>query len=93
MIKVGVIGVGTMGKHHARVYAGLSDVELVSVADVNEDVVHEIADTVENARRIIKSADKNGVTLMIGHIERFNPIIPVIQRGIGNSDIISIDVT
>lgn len=93
MIKVGVIGVGTMGKHHARVYAGLSDVELVGVADVNEDVVHEIADTVENARRIIKSADKNGVTLMIGHIERFNPIIPVIQRSIGNSDIISIDVT
>ncbi len=31
MIKVGVIGVGTMGKHHARVYAGLSDVELVGV--------------------------------------------------------------
>ena len=145
MIKVGVIGVGTMGKHHARVYAGLPNVELVGIADVNKDgacaiaerynteafldykellkrdldavsivvptFLHEkvaldtaearvnmiiekpIADTVENARNIIKSADENNVKLMVGHIERFNPIIPVIQKSIGNSDIISIDVT
>ena len=145
MIKVGVIGAGTMGKHHARVYAGLSDVELVGVADVNKDVVHRIAekykteafidykellkrdldavsivvptflhekvavdtanaginmliekpiaDTVENAREIIKSAAENGVKIMVGHIERFNPIISVIQKSIGNNDIISIDVT
>ena len=52
-----------------------------------------IADTVENARKIIKSADENDVKLMVGHIERFNPIIPVIQRSIGNNDIISIDIT
>ena len=44
MIKVGVIGVGTMGKHHARVYAGLPDAELVGVADVNKEVVHTIAE-------------------------------------------------
>lgn len=44
MIKVGVIGVGTMGKHHARVYAELPDAELVGVADVNKDVVHTIAE-------------------------------------------------
>lgn len=143
MIKVGVIGAGTMGKHHARVYAELPDAELVGVADVNTDVVHTIAerynteafidykellkrdldavslvvptflhekvaldiadagvnmiiekpiaDTVENARKIIKSANENDVKLMVGHIERFNPIIPVIQENIRNSDIISID--
>ncbi|MCL0058168.1 Gfo/Idh/MocA family oxidoreductase [Dehalococcoidia bacterium] len=144
MIKVGVIGVGTMGKHHARVYEGLSDVELVGVADVNKDAVHQvaerynteafteyrelltrdldavsiavptflheevavdtaeagvnmiiekpIADTVENARKIIRSTHENEVKLMVGHIERFNPIIPVIQNSIGNTDIISIDI-
>ena len=37
-----------------------------------------IDDTVENARKIIKSADENGVTLMVGHTERFNPIIPAL---------------
>ena len=32
-IKVGVIGVGAMGSHHARIYHGLDQVELVGVVD------------------------------------------------------------
>jgi len=32
-LRVGVIGVGTMGANHARVFAGLPDVTLVGVAD------------------------------------------------------------
>ncbi len=36
-IRVGVIGVGNMGQHHARVLSLLKDVELVGVADVNVD--------------------------------------------------------
>lgn len=144
MTKVGVIGVGAMGKHHTRVYTELPNVELAGIADINKDAVYRtaeqyntkpfvdykellkcgldavsivvptslhaevavdtanagvnmiiekpIADTVENARKIIKSARENGVTLMIGHIERFNPIVPVIQKTIENTDIISIDI-
>ncbi|MEM9005399.1 MAG: Gfo/Idh/MocA family oxidoreductase [Cyanobacteria bacterium P01_F01_bin.86] len=34
-IRVGVIGVGNMGQHHARVLSRLKDVELVGVSDVN----------------------------------------------------------
>jgi len=34
-IRVGVIGVGTMGQHHTRVLSLLKDVELVGVSDVN----------------------------------------------------------
>ncbi|MEE3715288.1 Gfo/Idh/MocA family oxidoreductase [Tumidithrix elongata RA019] len=34
-IRVGVIGIGNMGQHHARVLSLLKDVELVGVADVN----------------------------------------------------------
>ncbi len=34
-----------------------------------------IADSVEKASRIIQSANKNRVKLMIGHIERFNPAV------------------
>jgi UDP-N-acetylglucosamine 3-dehydrogenase len=41
--RVGVIGVGAMGKHHVRIYHGMRDVELVGVADVNERAVAEIA--------------------------------------------------
>jgi predicted dehydrogenase len=34
-LRVGVVGVGHLGKEHARILAGLPDVELVGVADVN----------------------------------------------------------
>ncbi|MEB3179744.1 MAG: Gfo/Idh/MocA family oxidoreductase [Nostocaceae cyanobacterium] len=34
-IRIGVIGVGNMGQHHARVLSLLKDVELVGVADIN----------------------------------------------------------
>jgi len=125
-LKAGVIGVGAMGRHHARIYSEIDGVELIGVADINEDVgkavaseygteyfsdYHEllkqvdiasiavptslhaevalkaaenrvdmliekpIADSVENAERIINSCNKNGVKAMIGHIERFNPAV------------------
>jgi len=144
ILKVGVIGVGTMGRHHARVYSELPDVELVGVADVGEsafiiaekyhtrafddykellrenldavsiavptslhkqvamDAAHAgthilvekpIADTLENARDIIKAAQQNGVKLMVGHIERFNPIIPVIKKCIENATVVLISIT
>ena len=34
-IRIGVIGVGNMGQHHARVLSLMKDVELVGVADIN----------------------------------------------------------
>lgn len=145
MIKVGVIGVGAMGKHHARVYSELQDVELIGIADVNENLAYSIAkkyrtktfinykelleqdldavsiavptslhkkvavdianagvdmviekpiaDTVENAKEIIRTVKKNDIKLMVGHIERFNPIIPIIKKSIKNTKIISIGIT
>ena len=43
MIRVGVIGVGAMGKHHARIYSQMDDVELVGVADIDDKIAMEIA--------------------------------------------------
>lgn len=43
MIKAAVIGVGAMGRHHARVYNELDEVELVAVADADGDRAKEIA--------------------------------------------------
>jgi predicted dehydrogenase len=34
-IKVAVIGVGSMGRNHARVYSELPDVQLIAVSDIN----------------------------------------------------------
>ena len=43
-LRVGVIGVGSMGAHHARVYAGSSAVDLVGVADNDWDRATEVAE-------------------------------------------------
>ena len=40
-----VIGVGHLGKEHARILAGLPDVELVGVVDVNGEQAQNIART------------------------------------------------
>ncbi len=42
MIKAAVIGVGAMGKNHARVYSELHGVELVAIADTDEDVARTV---------------------------------------------------
>jgi predicted dehydrogenase len=43
MIKVAVIGVGHLGKEHARLYAALPDVELAGVVDILQPRAEEIA--------------------------------------------------
>ncbi|MEM9149288.1 MAG: Gfo/Idh/MocA family oxidoreductase [Cyanobacteria bacterium P01_F01_bin.3] len=42
-VRVGVIGVGNMGQHHARVLSRLKDVQLVGVADINAELGIETA--------------------------------------------------
>jgi len=42
-LKVGVIGVGAMGRHHARVYSESPNASLVGVADINESAAREVA--------------------------------------------------
>ncbi len=144
-LRVGVIGAGIMGANHARVFAGLPDIQLVGVADpsvqqrelvtrvlgcpavedyealfdLNPQAVtvaapthlhHEIAlkciarglhvmvekpiaSTVEEGQEIIAAARRAGVTLMVGHVERFNPAVQAIKNAIENEDILSIAIT
>ena len=52
-----------------------------------------IASTVEEGRDIIAAARRAGVTLMVGHVERFNPAVQAIKEAIENEDILSIAIT
>jgi UDP-N-acetylglucosamine 3-dehydrogenase len=52
-----------------------------------------IAPTVEESRAIVAAARRAGVTLMVGHVERFNPAVESIKRAIKNQDILSIAIT
>jgi len=144
-LRVGVIGLGVMGKHHARIYSELPGVELIGIADQNgelasatakeygtksftdyKQLIHlgldvasivvptslhrevasaaadagvnilvekPIADTLSNAYEIVDRCKKSGVKLMVGHVERFNPIFPVIKKSIAGLNVISIDIT
>ena len=42
MLKAAVIGVGSMGRNHARVYREMDEVQLVGVADNNEETAKKI---------------------------------------------------
>ncbi len=123
-LKMAVVGVGHLGKEHARVLAGLPEVELIGVADVNAEqaqavarrlgtqafvdywpllnlvdaativvptrlhfavaaeflrrgihvlVEKPLAADLAEAEALAEMAALNGVTLQVGHIERFNP--------------------
>ncbi len=131
-LRVAVVGVGRMGRHHAKKYAKLSGVKLVAVADDSlekrETVADEcgcqavgdvralldlgidavsiavptthhlrcaaplleagiacliekpLANDVAEAQQLVDLARSNGATLMVGHIERFNPAVRALQR-------------
>src|SRR5437763_1565579 len=52
-----------------------------------------IASSVEEGRDIIAAARHAGVTLMVGHVERFNPAVEAIKEAIRREDILSIAIT
>ncbi|MDX2017072.1 MAG: Gfo/Idh/MocA family oxidoreductase [Planctomycetota bacterium] len=131
-LRCGVVGVGRMGQHHARVYHQLPDTELVGVVDANPARRQEIADKFETrafgdvqeliaagvqavsiavptsyhfaaaepllkagiacliekplagdvatARKLKDLAESTRSCLMVGHIERFNPIMRAMQK-------------
>ena len=131
-LRCGVVGVGRMGQHHARVYANEPGCELVGVVDASPERAADIAerhgtkafagerelldagvDAVSiavpttahwsaagvfleagvacliekplagdagTASRLRDLAERSGATLMVGHIERFNPVMVAMQR-------------
>ncbi len=132
-LKTAVIGVGSLGQHHARNFAELSAEgkgEFVGVCDVNEENARNIAEknncefftdwrelldktdavsivtptethaqiaceflekgihvlvekpfakTLEEADKMIHSAQKTGAKLMVGHLERYNPAMVALR--------------
>lgn len=135
LVRVGVIGVGVLGQHHARLYRECPDSELVGIYDSNPassqtaaaefettafatidelvdavDAVsvavpttlhHAIATdllqrgchvlvekplaaTVEQGRELVALAQQNKLTLHVGHVERYNPVITYLEQRIDN---------
>lgn len=140
-LNVGVVGVGSMGSHHARVYAELPDVNLVGVADTDWERAQEVAskygtrplnrttllqaadavsivvptqyhapvireafemdthvlvekpfvDDPTEGRKLAARAEKQGLCLQVGHIERFNPAVRALTNVLPEMDVLAVD--
>ncbi|HZO48415.1 MAG TPA: Gfo/Idh/MocA family oxidoreductase [Xanthobacteraceae bacterium] len=70
------------------------DIALACIAKgVHVLVEKPIAPSVEEGRAIIAAARRANVTLMVGHVERFNPAVQTIKDAIRGEDILSIAIT
>ena len=70
------------------------EVALACIArNVHVLVEKPIASTVAEGREIVAAAQKAGVTLMVGHVERFNPAVAAVKQAIAGEDILSIAIT
>jgi len=125
-LKIGIIGIGYLGRLHLEKYLSFDDVEVVGISDTDTTVIEEvkskhdiecstdyrtllgkvdavsvvvptslhfdvamdffesgadvfvekpITTTVDQARRLIASAESKNLLLQVGHLERFNPAI------------------
>jgi predicted dehydrogenase len=70
------------------------EVALACIAsNVHVLVEKPIASSVEEGREIVAAAQAAGVTLMVGHVERFNPAVAAVKQAITGEDILSIAIT
>jgi UDP-N-acetylglucosamine 3-dehydrogenase len=70
MIRTAVIGVGSMGKNHARVYSELAEAELVGVADENYQTAQTVASAFgakayQDYRQLLDAEKPEAVTIAV----------------------------
>jgi predicted dehydrogenase len=83
--RVAVIGVGALGRHHARILAALPDADLVGIVDINEARAREIGGLVNappftNASEVMGQVD--AVTIAVPTESHSRVALPFLQRGI-----------
>lgn len=69
MLRVGVVGVGSLGQHHARNYANLKNIKLTSVSDVDKNQGEKIAKT-------YKAEYFQDYKLMLGKVDAVSIVVP-----------------
>jgi predicted dehydrogenase len=72
-LRMAVIGVGHLGQHHARILAGLPDVELVGVVDANPEQARAIATK-------LGTTPYSDFEPLIGHVDAVSVVTPTIHH-------------
>ena len=86
MIKVAVIGVGSMGHNHARVYSQLDGADLVAVADINYDAAELVsqqhcARAYQSYVQMLESEQPDAVSIAVPTALHENISIDAIEAG------------
>lgn len=86
-IKVGVIGVGHLGMHHARVYSEILGTQLVGVVDINEERLHAVAEPLGVApytdlRRFLEQKKPDAVSIVVPTNMHFEIARIAMERGV-----------
>jgi predicted dehydrogenase len=102
----GTLGCSAVADAEALLHAGIDAAIIAAPTHLHHDIalqciakgVHvlvekPIASSIEESRAIVAAARRAGVTLMVGHVERFNPAVQSVKRAIKDQDILSIAIT
>ena len=86
MINVAVIGVGNMGKHHARVFSEMKEANLAAVCDINGIKGREIAGKFKckfysDYKKMIESEELDAVSVVVPTKYHKNVAISCIDKG------------
>jgi predicted dehydrogenase len=84
-LRVGVVGVGHLGQHHARLLASIEGVELVGICDTNRSRADEIAakfgsHSFASARELVSRVD--AVTIAAPTVSHVDLALPFLEAGI-----------
>ncbi len=102
----GALGTSAVQDVHGLLPLGVDAVTIAAPTHLHHDIaltcikrgIHvlvekPIASNPEEGRRIVAAARRAGVTLMVGHVERFNPAVETIKEAIRGEEILSIAIT
>lgn len=86
LLRVGVIGVGNMGTHHARVYSQIENVKLCAVADFNATRAQIIAarfnvNAYADYGEMLEREQLDAVSIVVPTTEHLRVAMDVIERG------------
>lgn len=83
-IKVGVVGVGHLGKHHARVYSQIPEAQLLGVHDLDLEKAQKVAkefntECFENLSGLLERI--NAVSLVVPTIYHYSLALEILSQG------------
>jgi predicted dehydrogenase len=87
MLKAAVIGVGSMGRNHARVYRELDGVELIAISDQNAETAERIGTVYgvthfTDYKRMIEECKPDLVTLAVPTDKHYKVGLDLIEHGV-----------